>query len=93
MNSATPFSAQSTWTSGLQPNETAAADINGDGKIDLVVSNSQPKTISILLGNGDGSFQAPIATPMPQKGDHLTVADVNGDGKPDILSSERYTPS
>src|SRR5262245_19738224 len=75
----------------------AIADVDDDGKPDLVVldSASSPPTllpgVSVLHGNGDGSFQAAVSYPLsiypntqviPTK---LTVADVNGDGKPDVL--------
>jgi hypothetical protein len=71
------------------------ADVNGDGKPDLVVANcaasgihSCPSngTVSVLLGNGDGTFQ--MAVPYDSGGygaDSVAVADVNGDGKPDLL--------
>ena len=37
----------------------AVGDVNGDGKPDLVVANDSSNTVSVLLGNGDGTFQAP----------------------------------
>jgi hypothetical protein len=77
---------------GPNPVDIAAADFNGDGKLDLVVANAppgaSPGSISVLLGNGDGTFQAPAsfpvrgATPL-----QLTVADFNGDGKPDVATA------
>ena len=36
----------------------AVADVNGDGKPDLVVANDGSNTVSVLLGNGDGTFAA-----------------------------------
>jgi uncharacterized protein (TIGR03437 family) len=53
----------------------AAADFNGDGKLDLVASGG-----AVLAGNGDGSFRVPI---FIQPGSAV-VADFNGDGLPDI---------
>ena len=44
---------------GLGPSHIAEGDLNGDGKPDLVVSNTLSNTISVFLGNGDGTFQAP----------------------------------
>src|ERR1700723_358186 len=47
---------------GTQPTGLVTGDFNGDGKIDLAVANSGSNTVSILLGNGDGTFTA--ATPV-----------------------------
>jgi hypothetical protein len=55
-------------------------DFNGDGKLDLAVANGN--TVSVLLGNGDGSFQDPRN--FSAVGGSLIVADFNGDGHLDI---------
>jgi len=54
------FSAQTTFATGNGPAGIATADFNNDGKPDLAVTNStsSPPTVSILLGNGDGTFTA-----------------------------------
>jgi hypothetical protein len=69
----------------LWPESVAVADVNGDGKLDLitVLYGSQ---VNVLLGNGDGTFQPAVSygTGCCNKSS-LTIADVNGDGKPDIL--------
>jgi hypothetical protein len=59
-----------------------AADLNGDGKPDLAFSNAVGG-ISVMKGNGDGTFQANFATPA--FGDDLRVGDFNNDLKPDLL--------
>ena len=64
----------------------AAADFNADGKLDLVVSGAggfNDAGLLILLGNGDGTFQAPISLDSPP-GNSITIADFNGDGVLDI---------
>ena len=63
----------------------AAADINGDGKDDLIIANSYTNSMSVMLGDGDGTFQnaQPFAVGVaPFNG---VVADLNGDGKPDLV--------
>ena len=61
-----------------------AADLNADGKLDLVVANSDDGTVSVLLGNGDGTFQTPTtyAVTGPTV---VRAADFNRDGKLDLI--------
>jgi FG-GAP-like repeat/FG-GAP repeat len=68
------------------------ADVNGDGKPDLVVANeggdngNGEGSAGVLLGNGNGTFQPVVIYDSGGKwADAITVADVNGDGKPDLV--------
>ena len=73
----------------------AAGDFNGDGKLDLVLSTPNfgtGSTLAVLLGNGDGSFQAPTTYTL-SSGPYLAVGDFNGDGKPDIATAGGSTVS
>ncbi len=74
---------------GRDANGLAVADVNGDGKIDLVVANTVDKSAGVLLGNGDGTFQPPLAFPTSSGTFDYSVAvsDMDGDNKPDILLS------
>jgi Chitobiase/beta-hexosaminidase C-terminal domain/FG-GAP-like repeat/Bacterial Ig-like domain (group 3)/Abnormal spindle-like microcephaly-assoc'd, ASPM-SPD-2-Hydin len=67
------------------PKAIAAADFNGDGKVDLAVSIWDSQSVGILLGNGNGSFQAVQLVSTPNASPTgLAVADINRDGKPDL---------
>ena len=70
-------------TGVTSPFAVVAKDFNGDGKLDLAVSDSTSSETFILLGNGDGTFQTP-ASPLPASG-NLAAVDLNGDGKPDLV--------
>ncbi len=69
------------------------ADLNSDGKLDIVASGGSG--VTVLLGNGDGTFQPPmvyaVLGPFGDLGDasyaNVAVGDVNGDGHPDIVTS------
>jgi hypothetical protein len=64
----------------------AAADFNRDGHLDLAVLNSSTDTVSILLGNGDGTFQPPVTYATGDTPTGLAVGDFNGDGIPDLAA-------
>lgn len=69
---------------GNSPNAIAVGDFNGDGKLDLAVTNQGDNTVSILLGNGDGTFQAQRTFPTGLAPDAIVAGDFNGDGKLDL---------
>lgn len=69
------------------PLRLTTADLNGDGKPDLIIQDAtQDGTIRILLGNGDGTFRTRQTIALPgSSGSTITVGDVNGDGVPDLV--------
>ena len=73
---------------GSYPASLAVGDLNGDGKLDLAVSNSaeppQPGSVSILLGNGDGTFQPQVEYAVGEQYTSIVMADFNSDGKLDL---------
>jgi hypothetical protein len=89
-----PSGGQTTWA-------VAAADLNGDGNVDLAVTNACPVNqcsaqgvVGVLLGKGDGTFQPIVPYPSGSSGAvPLTIADLNGDGKPDIAVGNEGQPN
>ena len=63
----------------------AIGDVNGDGKPDIVVANAGSNTVSVLLGNGNGTFQAQQTFATGIHPMSVVVGDLTGDGKPDIV--------
>ena len=62
----------------------AVADLDGDRVPDLVTANRESIDVSVLLGNGDGSFQAASSFPAGADPASLAVVEVNGDGACDL---------
>src|SRR3954465_5545365 len=72
------------------PTFVATADFNGDGKPDLVASDSSPNTattLNILLGNGDGTFRRGADLAVGSYPAGVATADFNKDGKPDVVAA------
>ena len=69
---------------GLIPTVIAAADLNGDGKLDLVVANSNSNNVSVLIGKGDGTFLLAVSYPTGQFTTSVAIGDLNGDGIADL---------
>ncbi|MGA9882350.1 MAG: FG-GAP-like repeat-containing protein [Candidatus Acidiferrales bacterium] len=70
-------------TLGFQPSQVSLADVNGDGKLDIIVVANN--AIMVYLGNGDGTFQPPITTSVSSSIGQFAIADVNGDGRADLI--------
>ncbi len=77
------FTAGATTTGTSAATWVAAADFNGDGKPDLAVAN-QGGSVSVLLGNGDGTFLAPVNYVTGQQPVYVVTGDFNRDGKTDL---------
>ncbi|TLY46615.1 MAG: VCBS repeat-containing protein [Nitrospirae bacterium] len=73
-----------TLEAGITPRSVAAGDFNSDGKPDLAVANSGSTTVSVLLGNGDGTFQAKRDFAAGGEPWSVGVGDFNSDGKLDL---------
>ncbi len=69
---------------GNGPSAIVAADLNGDGRRDLVTANTGDNTVSVLLAQAGGTFAPAQAYPTGAKPSAVAVADLNGDGEPDL---------
>jgi hypothetical protein len=78
------YATQSSYLSDGGVNSVAAADFNRDGKIDVAAVRSGARTVSVLLGNGDGTFQESVDYDCGDFATAVISADFNLDGKPDI---------
>ena len=64
-------------------------DFNGDGRLDLATANVNSNTVSILLGQGDGTFLAARDVAVDDFPSSITVGDFNGDGHQDLATANR----
>ncbi|MGA3065609.1 MAG: FG-GAP-like repeat-containing protein [Tepidisphaeraceae bacterium] len=84
---------------GTDPSQLAVADLSNNGIDDIVVANAGSDTVSVLMGNGDGTFQAPrqysvgpydetgpvVNSLLPRYRRSIAIADLTGNGIPDII--------
>ena len=84
------FATQQPFVTGSNPTSVTVADLNGDGKPDLIVANAGDNTVSVLLnttapGVTTPSFAAQQTFATGTRPLSVSVADVNGDGQPDLI--------
>lgn len=72
---------------GDGPWQIVAADLDGDHRTDLVTANFDESTVSVLLGQGLGSFAGARHYAVGSYPDSLAVGDLNADGKPDVVTA------
>jgi hypothetical protein len=82
------FGPATFFAAGPHPTKITVVDFNGDGRPDVAVTNqatsSGQATVSVLLGNGDGSLQPPVSYAAGLYPNSVQAGDLNGDGRPDL---------
>ena len=84
--------AEKNFAVGHGPETVAMGDFNGDGKTDLAVVNYTDGTVSVLLGNGDGTFKPQVTYASGLTPVAVVVGDFNGDGKLDLAVANSGCP-
>jgi hypothetical protein len=85
------FQAPVNYNAGTQPVFVTASDLGNNGVVDLAVADASSgagSTISVLLGNGNGTFQTAVAYDTGSRPESIAVADFNGDGLPDMAAAD-----
>jgi hypothetical protein len=81
------FSTAVNYPAGTSPQDVVRGDFNGDTRLDLAVTNYSTNTVSVLLGNGNGTFQSALTSATGAGPQSVAVGDFNGDGKLDLATS------
>ena len=87
LDSATAFADGQVVASGVRATRLIRADVNGDGRADLVALDATAGELHVLLGNGDGSFERLPLQEIGGAAAGLIVEDINGDQLPDLVIS------
>jgi hypothetical protein len=81
------FSPAGNYPLGTLPEAVVTADVNNDGKLDLLTADPLTSTVGVMLGKGNGTFGAAHDSAAGADPVSLAVGDVNNDGKPDIVTA------
>jgi hypothetical protein len=81
---------QMSYATGAYPFFVATGDFNSDNRKDIVVANSDSNTVSLLIGNGDGTFQTALSYSVGNRPIWLAVSDFNGDAKSDVAVTHYF---
>src|SRR5215471_13203374 len=84
------FSPLANYAVGQSPQAIVSADFNNDHILDLAVANYSESTVSVLLGNANGSFQPALTSPTGASPVSLAVGDFDGDHILDLAVAGSY---
>src|SRR5262249_31021167 len=87
------FSPVANYGVGQSPQAIVSADLNNDHILVLAVANYSDSTVSVLLGNANGSFQPALNSPTGANPVSLAVGDFDGDGVLDVATAGGYDSS
>ncbi|MEA2031279.1 MAG: FG-GAP-like repeat-containing protein [candidate division Zixibacteria bacterium] len=85
------FDTRIDYAVGDGPSSVFSADFNGDGYNDLATANWDSDNVSILLGNGDGTFQSAVNYAVGYGSNSVFSADFDGDGNNDLATANYYS--
>jgi hypothetical protein len=95
--SSTTYLAPTHYAAGVFPLSVKIADLNGDGRLDIVTANAgvlpngSDSNVTVLQGFGNGTFQAAVPYPSGAQTDFVAVGDFNNDGVPDLAVTNSST--
>lgn len=83
------FGAATAFPAASHTHSVSILDLNGDGKNDLVNANAGSNSMSVLIGNGNGGFAAPVTYGTGAEPKNIALGDVNNDGKVDAVTANQ----
>jgi hypothetical protein len=84
-NGAGTFGPGTDYAVGSAPSSVVLADLNGDGRRDLITADAGVNNAAVRLGNGAGAFALPVYYHVGRSPQFVEVGDLNGDGIPDLV--------